>query len=51
MVECNFCDKKVGLPFVCEYCGLKFCANCRLPERHKCTNFDRLTAIPVTKKL
>jgi len=36
MAKCSFCGKDVDLPFSCNYCGKKFCAEHRLPEKHDC---------------
>ncbi len=36
MAKCYFCGKDVDLPFTCNYCGKKFCAEHRIPEKHDC---------------
>lgn len=36
MGTCDFCGKKVSLPFKCAYCGMSFCDEHRLPESHNC---------------
>ncbi|MGA2105436.1 MAG: AN1-type zinc finger protein [Methanoregula sp.] len=36
MPRCDFCGKKVSLPFHCQYCGKKFCGDHRLPPDHAC---------------
>ncbi len=36
MPRCDFCGKKVSLPFHCQYCGKNFCDDHRLPPNHEC---------------
>ena len=36
MVNCEYCEKEVLLPFTCPRCGKKLCAEHRLPENHNC---------------
>jgi uncharacterized protein YkwD len=36
MPRCDFCGKKVSLPFHCQYCGKNFCTDHRLPPDHAC---------------
>ncbi len=36
MVKCDYCGKEVALPFICPYCGGKFCVEHHLPENHNC---------------
>lgn len=38
MARCQFCGKKVDLPFRCNYCGGHFCEEHRLPPKHNCPN-------------
>jgi AN1-like Zinc finger len=38
MARCDHCGKAVTLPFSCQYCGGKFCDECRLPPNHTCEN-------------
>ncbi len=38
MTRCDHCGNEVVLPFSCQYCGGKFCADCRLPPNHNCVN-------------
>ena len=37
MTVCDNCGAEVPLPFACQHCGKKFCADCRLPPNHNCT--------------
>lgn len=37
MVRCDSCGTECTLPFTCQHCGGKFCAECRLPPSHQCT--------------
>ena len=36
MTRCDHCGNETTLPFTCQHCGGKFCANCRLPPNHNC---------------
>ena len=38
MAKCKYCGIEVDLPFICKYCGMAYCADHRLPERHECVN-------------
>ena len=38
MARCDHCGKDATLPFTCQYCGGKFCDECRLPPNHTCEN-------------
>lgn len=38
MGVCDSCGKRVALPYRCNYCGLHFCDEHRLPENHYCAN-------------
>ena len=38
MVECNFCQDKVAMPFKCNLCSARYCGKHRLPESHECSN-------------
>ena len=38
MTRCDHCGNDVVLPFSCQYCGRKFCPECRLPPNHDCVN-------------
>ena len=38
MTRCDHCGNDVVLPFSCQYCGGKHCAECRLPPNHDCIN-------------
>ncbi len=37
MARCDSCGNECTLPFTCQYCGGKFCPECRLPPNHQCT--------------
>jgi hypothetical protein len=37
MTRCDHCGNESTLPFTCQHCGGKFCADCRLPPNHSCT--------------
>lgn len=37
MTRCDHCGSETPLPFTCQHCGGKFCADCRLPPNHNCT--------------
>lgn len=37
MTRCDHCGNEVSLPFTCQHCGGKYCADCRLPPNHNCT--------------
>jgi hypothetical protein len=38
MTRCDHCENEVVLPFSCQYCGGKYCGDCRLPPNHDCVN-------------
>ncbi|MDP2796752.1 MAG: AN1-type zinc finger protein [Methanoregula sp.] len=38
MTRCDHCGNEVVLPFSCQYCGGKYCPDCRLPPNHNCVN-------------
>ena len=38
MTRCDHCRNEVVLPFSCQYCGGKYCPDCRLPPNHNCVN-------------
>jgi hypothetical protein len=38
MTRCDHCGNEVVLPFSCQYCGGKYCPDCRLPPNHTCVN-------------
>jgi hypothetical protein len=38
MTRCDFCGAETPLPFTCQFCGGKFCAEHRLPPNHDCPN-------------
>ena len=35
-LKCQYCGKKVDLPFRCSFCGMYYCEEHRLPENHNC---------------
>lgn len=34
--KCNHCQENTIFGFTCSYCGLYFCSDHRLPEKHNC---------------
>lgn len=40
MTQCDNCGTECTLPFTCQRCGKKFCADCRLPPNHSCTGIS-----------
>lgn len=36
MTRCAYCGKEVYLPYKCKFCGLYFCSEHHLPEKHNC---------------
>ncbi|MEM2865666.1 MAG: AN1-type zinc finger domain-containing protein [Candidatus Hadarchaeales archaeon] len=34
--KCAYCGREEVLPFYCHYCGLYYCSEHRLPEKHEC---------------
>ena len=46
MTRCDKCGNDVALPFTCQHCGRKFCADCRLPPSHDCTGIGSWNARP-----
>lgn len=36
MDSCYYCGLETDMPFECNYCKDKFCADHRLPENHRC---------------
>lgn len=49
--KCHNCGKPIAFQLVCSHCGNDYCEECRLPETHNCTSFNRKTATPLWKKL
>lgn len=49
--KCDFCGKEVYLPFVCKYCGGKFCVEHRLPENHNCPSLKKARPPPEKHEL
>jgi hypothetical protein len=49
LVKCTSCEKDVIFPFVCSYCGGKFCPEHRLPEAHGCTNIKKVSNFGIQK--
>lgn len=49
--KCDYCGKEVYLPFVCKYCGGKFCADHRLPESHNCPGLKKAKPPPEKREL
>ncbi|MDD1693117.1 MAG: hypothetical protein LUQ71_00175 [Methanoregula sp.] len=37
MTACDHCGNETVMPYTCQHCGGKFCADCRLPPNHNCT--------------
>ena len=46
MTRCDHCGTECLLPFTCQHCGGKYCADCRLPPNHTCTGLDRWNRKP-----
>lgn len=46
MTRCDHCGSETTLPFTCQHCGGKFCADCRLPPNHACTGISSWNAKP-----
>jgi hypothetical protein len=46
MTRCDKCGTEVALPFTCQHCGGKFCADCRLPPNHDCAGIGGWNAKP-----
>jgi hypothetical protein len=46
MTRCDHCGNDVVLPFSCQYCGGKYCADCRLPPNHDCVNISLWNSKP-----
>jgi len=42
--DCAYCGERQDLPFECNYCKDKFCANHRLPEEHRCVKLRQIRA-------
>jgi predicted nucleic acid binding AN1-type Zn finger protein len=40
--DCAYCGEKQDLPFQCNYCNDKFCAEHRLPEDHRCVKLHQI---------
>ncbi|MGI0087010.1 MAG: AN1-type zinc finger domain-containing protein [Nitrosotalea sp.] len=40
--DCAYCGEKQNLPFQCNYCNDKFCAEHRLPEDHRCVKLHQI---------
>lgn len=47
MTRCDHCGNEVVLPFSCQYCGGKYCADCRLPPNHHCVNIALWNSKPL----
>ncbi len=43
-MKCQHCQRKVVLPFNCQYCGGQFCSEHRLPENHSCPEYSKVMA-------
>ena len=46
MTRCDHCGNEVVLPFSCQYCGGKYCPDCRLPPNHTCVNIGMWNSKP-----
>ena len=46
MTRCDHCGNECTLPFTCQHCGGKYCADCRLPPNHDCTGIGSWNAKP-----
>lgn len=49
--KCDYCGKEVYLPFICKYCGGKFCVEHRLPENHNCPGLKKARPPPERHEL
>ena len=47
MSRCDRCGNEVVLPFSCQYCGGRYCADCRLPPNHDCVNIALWNSKPL----
>lgn len=47
MAICDSCGNECTMPFTCQYCGGKFCPECRLPPNHQCTGLITWQKKPV----
>lgn len=47
MTRCDHCGNEVVLPFSCQYCGGKYCGDCRLPPNHDCVNIALWNSKPL----
>ena len=45
MPRCDYCGEYVDMPFLCPYCGGRFCAQHRLPEMHECPELYRVRSL------
>ena len=36
LTACDLCNQETDLPYTCNFCGLVFCDEHRLPENHQC---------------
>lgn len=41
---CYYCGIECNIPFTCNYCNDKFCADHRLPEMHRCAKLHIIRA-------
>lgn len=46
MTRCDHCGNETALPFTCQHCGGKFCADCHLPPNHDCTGIGSWNVKP-----
>ena len=46
MTRCDHCGSETALPFTCQHCGGKYCADCRLPPNHACTGIGSWNSKP-----
>jgi hypothetical protein len=46
MTRCDHCGNEGVLPFSCQYCGGKYCSDCRLPPNHNCVNIGLWNSKP-----
>lgn len=42
--DCAYCGETQDLPFQCNYCNDRFCAEHRLPEDHRCVKLHQIRA-------
>lgn len=44
-MPCQQCGGDESMPYTCAYCGLSFCVQHRLPEKHDCSELSSATTL------